>query len=121
MNLNPIPSATTAASVPESKPAAASANRAGAPVAPDAASAPRPPAAKPVNPDELKESIDAINRFLKVNSEVQFSIDDSSGQSVIKVVDTETKKILRQFPSQQALEIGKDFKGLKGLLIRGVA
>jgi flagellar protein FlaG len=52
---------------------------------------------------------------------VQFSIDDSSGASVIKVVDTETKKILRQFPSQQALDISKDLQSKTGLLLKGEA
>jgi flagellar protein FlaG len=70
-----------------------------------------------VHPGDLKNSVDAINRFLKPNSEVHFSIDDSSGRSVITVIDTESKKVLRQFPTQQALEIGKDLRGLKGLLV----
>ncbi|MBV7534637.1 flagellar protein FlaG [Duganella sp. sic0402] len=65
---------------------------------------------------ELKKSVDAINRFLENNSEVHFSIDDDSGRSVVKVIDTETKKVLRQFPSEQSLEIGKNLT-TKGLLI----
>ncbi len=73
--------------------------------------------ATPVNPQDLKNSVEAINRYLKVNSEVQFSIDETSGKSVIKVVDTESKKVLRQFPSEQALEFGKNLKALKGLLV----
>ena len=66
---------------------------------------------------ELKNSVDAINRFLQDNSEVRFSIDEDSGISVVKVIDTETKKVLRQFPSEQSLEIGKNLSSLKGLLI----
>ncbi|MES2740875.1 MAG: flagellar protein FlaG [Pseudomonadota bacterium] len=77
--------------------------------------------APPVDPAALKYSVEAINKFLKVNSEVQFSIDDASGKSVIKVVDTESKEILRQFPSEQALEIGKDLGKLKGFLINSQA
>ena len=82
-----------------------------------------PASAAPVTLDknQLKNSVDAINRYLKDNSEVQFSIDDSSGASVIKVVDTETKKVLRQFPSQQALDIGKDLQSKTGLLLKGEA
>ena len=71
----------------------------------------------PVNPDQLKQSVDQINKFLKSNSEVLFSIDEASGFSVVKVVDTETNKVLRQFPSEQALEIGKNLKSFKGLLV----
>ncbi|MFS2002378.1 flagellar protein FlaG [Duganella sp. CT11-25] len=70
---------------------------------------------------ELRNSVDAINRFLEDNSEVHFSIDEDSGMSVVKVIDTETKKVLRQFPSEQSLEIGKNLSSLKGLLIDSTA
>ncbi|MGV7211407.1 flagellar protein FlaG [Oxalobacteraceae bacterium A2-2] len=82
--------------------------------------------AQDVNKTDLKNSVDAINKFLKVNSQVQFSIDDDTGGTVVKVVDTETKQVLRQFPSEQALEISKDLQkqeasAMKGLLIKGEA
>lgn len=66
---------------------------------------------------DIKNSVDAINRFLQDTSEVRFSIDDDSGRSIVKVVDTETKKVLQQFPSEQSLEIGKNLGNLKGMLI----
>lgn len=90
-------------------------------VAPAEADPAAPVAAPSLDKNQLKNSVDAINRYLKDNSEVQFSIDDSSGASVIKVVDTETKKILRQFPSQQALDISKDLQSKTGLLLKGQA
>ncbi|TFW27106.1 flagellar protein FlaG [Duganella callida] len=65
---------------------------------------------------ELKQSVDAINRFLEDNNSVRFSIDEDSGLSVIKVIDTETDKVLQQFPSEQSLEIGKRLTK-QGLLI----
>src|SRR5689334_10295976 len=66
---------------------------------------------------KLKNSVDAINRFLENNSEVHFNIDEESCVSVVKVIDTETKKVWRQFPSEQSLGIGKNLTSLKGLLI----
>ncbi|RFP08501.1 flagellar biosynthesis protein FlaG [Duganella sp. BJB488] len=113
MNPTPISSTTAQPRVNEVKPAG---------TAPVAAPAIAAVANKPAVIDkvQLKNSVDAINRFLKVNSEVQFSIDDSSGQSVIKVVDTETHKVLRQFPSEQTLEIGKDLETKKGLLLKEI-
>jgi flagellar protein FlaG len=77
-------------------------------------------AAKAPSKTELKNSVDAINRFLENNSEVHFSIDEDSGVSVVKVIDTQTKEVLRQFPSEQSLEIGKNLK-TKGLLINSEA
>ena len=74
-------------------------------------------AAKIPSKSELKKSVDAINRFLENNSEVEFSIDDHSGLSVVKVIDTQTKQVLRQLPSVESLEIAKNLNSMKGLLI----
>lgn len=99
----------TAAPAPVSAPAS---GRGAATDLPQAATPPRAP-----TKTELKNSVDAINRFLQDNSEVHFSIDEDSGLSVVKVIDTETKKVLRQLPSEQSLEIGKNLGSLKGMLI----
>jgi len=85
-------------------------------VAPKDSAQPRAP-----SKTELKNSVDAINHFLKDNSEVHFSIDEDSGLSVVKVIDNETKKVLQQFPSEQSLQIGKKLDSLKGLLINSEA
>lgn len=79
------------------------------------------PALKTPSKSELKKSVDAINRFLENNSEVEFSIDDHSGLSVVKVIDTETKQVLRQLPSEESLEIAKNLNSMKGLLINSKA
>ncbi|WP_373987080.1 flagellar protein FlaG [Duganella sp. BuS-21] len=108
-----LPPATAAPAGPAAVPAAASAPAVAAdPAKPKDATTPRAP-----TKEEIKNSVDAINRFLQDNSEVRFSIDEDSGRSVVKVVDTETKKVLRQFPSEQSLEIGKNLGNLKGMLI----
>ena len=88
---------------------------------PVAASKEQVAATKVPTKSEVKDSVDAINRFLEDNSEVRFSIDDDSGRSIVKVIDTETKKVLRQFPSEQSLEIGKNLSSLKGMLIDSTA
>jgi flagellar protein FlaG len=75
------------------------------------------PAARIPSKSELKKSVEAINRFLENNSEVEFSIDEHSGLSVVKVIDTETKQVLRQLPSVESLEIAKNLNSRKGLLI----
>jgi flagellar protein FlaG len=74
-------------------------------------------AARIPSKSELKKSVDAINRFLENNSQVEFSIDDHSGLSVVKVIDTQTKQVLRQLPSETSLEIAKNLSSMKGLLI----
>ncbi|MTV36185.1 flagellar protein FlaG [Duganella radicis] len=112
--LDLLPAATAPVSVPASG-KTVDAGTAQAIVAGKDATAARVP-----SKTELRNSVDAINRFLENTSEVHFSIDEDSGISVVKVIDTETKKVLQQFPSEQSLEIGKNLS-TKGLLINSEA
>lgn len=67
----------------------------------------------------LQSSIDALNEFIKPqNTSLEFSIDDESGTVVVKVTDKETKEVIKQFPSEEALELAKALDKLKGLLVQ---
>jgi len=78
-----------------------------------------PTKADAVDAAELKRSVDAINKFLKpVTSNIEFSIDQDSGRTLVKVVDTETNTVIRQTPSVEVLAIAKELDKLQGLLIR---
>lgn len=49
---------------------------------------------------------------------IEFSIDDDTDRIVVKVVDTETQKVLRQIPNDEVLAITKSLDKLRGLVIR---
>lgn len=68
---------------------------------------------------KLQDSVEALNEFIKPqNTTLQFSIDDESGTVVVKVTDKETKEVIKQFPSEEALELAKALDKLKGLLVQ---
>jgi len=72
-----------------------------------------------VDAAELKHALDAINKFLKpVASNIEFSIDQDSGRTLVKIVDTETNTVIRQTPSKEVLAIARELDKLQGLLIR---
>ncbi len=82
--------------------------------------------AAPVKASEERAKLDAavetINQFLKpIASSVQFSVDEESGRTLVKVVDTDTNNVLRQFPSKQALAISSELGKLQGLLLQDKA
>ncbi len=52
---------------------------------------------------------------------VEFAIDDQSERMVVKVVDTATKKVLRQIPNEEVLAMSKTLDKLQGLVIRQTA
>ena len=68
---------------------------------------------------QLDHAVDTINRFLKpVASSIQFSVDEESGRTLVKVIDTDTNTVLRQFPSKETLAMSSELSKLQGLLMR---
>jgi flagellar protein FlaG len=96
------------------------------PVATDAAQAQSAPVEMPGNtaqaatPDaeQVKQAVQHINNVVKsMNSGLKFSVDDATGIRVVQVVDTQTKDVIRQIPTQEVLDIAKALDKLQGLII----
>lgn len=49
---------------------------------------------------------------------IQFAIDDETDRLVVRVVDAETKEVLRQIPNQEVLAFSKTLGRLQGLVVR---
>ncbi len=93
---------------------------AAAPPQASSAAAPAAPVAKPVgpvDPETLTLAIKNINSALKDKTPgLEFSIDDDSQRTVVRIVDRDTQQVIRQLPSEEALEIAKAIDTLTGLL-----
>lgn len=75
-----------------------------------------------VNPSSLKQATEKLNQAMKMMaSNLQFTVDEETGINIVKVVDTDTKEVIRQFPSEEVLAIAKAFDQLQGLLVRDKA
>ncbi len=71
---------------------------------------------------EVKQAVEKIAEFVSSRqSELSFSIDDTSGSQIVKITDSQTKQIIRQFPSEEAVAIARALDKLQGLLIRDKA
>ena len=72
------------------------------------------------NLSELTSAVRNINKALQERSQdLEFTVDSDNDRTIVKVVDQNTKEILRQIPSEEALEISKAIdQALQGLLIR---
>lgn len=67
---------------------------------------------------QVEEAAKAVNDFLKpINNALEFQLDDDTGKTVVRVIDTATKDVIRQFPSEEMLSIAKAIDKMKGLLI----
>lgn len=67
----------------------------------------------------LEEATAKVQQFLEAKtSSLNFSIDEQSGIRVVKVIDNETKDVIRQIPSEEMLSIARALESLQGLLVR---
>ena len=96
-------------------------------ISPQAPTAPRAPAAPVAKaqkadspaPHEVERALKTLNDYTAmVAQDVSFTMDEESGKTIVKVVDTATQEVLRQFPSDEALSIARSIDKMQGLLIR---
>lgn len=88
-------------------------------VAPDGAVQTTKPA---VEEQQLTQALKSINDVLQVRSPgLEFSVDSDSKRNIVKVVDKNTQEVIRQMPTQEALEIAKALDRLQSMLIRETA
>lgn len=78
------------------------------------------PKAEPqhVSAEELKSAVAAINQVMQqTNLGLQFSVDTDTQQTVVRMVDTSTGEMIRQFPSEATLAISRGIEQFQqGLL-----
>jgi flagellar protein FlaG len=81
------------------------------------------PAAGPAaSREDLNAAVKKLNESMPPSAQsLQFSIDEDSKDIVVKVIDQSTKEVVRQIPTEEALEIAKSLDKMRGLLIRQTA
>ena len=63
---------------------------------------------------ELSAAIETVARFIEPQiRNVNFTQDDSTGQRVIQVFDAESDELIKQFPSDEILELAERIRGLQ--------
>lgn len=74
------------------------------------------PATEPKR-DELEQAVTDIREFVQASQrQLDFSIDDSSGRVVVKVIATESGEVIRQIPSETALKLAQSLSQAGSLL-----
>jgi flagellar protein FlaG len=71
---------------------------------------------------ELGNAVADLNKVAQANAQgVRFSVDEDSGRTVVKVVDTQTDTVLRQIPSVEALKLWRSIEQMQGVMLRDKA
>ncbi|GLQ01075.1 hypothetical protein GCM10007891_29280 [Methylophaga thalassica] len=68
--------------------------------------------------EALRDKVAQLNDYMQnMNRNLQFSVDDTSGDTVIKVIDSETEEVVRQIPSEEILEARHAIEKYRGILL----
>ena len=72
--------------------------------------------------EPLENVVSDLNKLAReLHRELQFSVDNDSGDTIIKVVDRETQEVLRQIPSEEIMQLRKRLEETAGLIFHSSA
>lgn len=58
--------------------------------------------------ENLEQAVSRLNDYVQSSKrELQFSMDESTGRSVITVIDSTTSEVIRQLPDEVALDLAR--------------
>lgn len=76
----------------------------------------------PESEEQVKQAVQKIqNNVDNLAHNLRFSIDEDTGKTIIKVMDVHTEEVIRQIPSEEAVEIARTLDKVQGLLFNGKA
>jgi len=77
---------------------------------------------KPESAEEIKQAVQEIHEAADIQGHsLRFSIDEETGKAIIKVLDAHTDEVIRQFPTEEAIEIARTLDKMQGLLLNDKA
>jgi len=66
----------------------------------------------------VEAAVAAVKDRIRTNaSNLEFRIDDESGETVVRVKDAETNEVIRQYPSEEMLVIARNLARLEHVLV----
>jgi flagellar protein FlaG len=67
----------------------------------------------------VDEAAQRLNRFVaSVRPEINFTVDETSGVRVVRVVDSSTQEVIRQIPSEEVIRMAQVLDKLQGLFVK---
>ena len=74
------------------------------------------------SPQRVHEVVSSVRTHIQnLQRTLEFSIDEESGRTVIRVLDRESRELIRQIPAEELLVIAKRLEAATGILIRDKA
>ena len=72
--------------------------------------------------EQVESAVSTIQEFVQsVRRNINFSVEDASGRVVVKVTDSSSGDIIRQIPSEEALQLAESLEEVRSLLFKAEA
>lgn len=72
--------------------------------------------------EKIEGAVATIQDFVQsVQRSINFALDDSSGRVVVKVTDSGSGDVIRQIPSEEALQMAENLSEVRSLLFKAEA
>jgi flagellar protein FlaG len=67
---------------------------------------------------EISAAVTALNQYMQSsNREIEFRLDESTGDTVVRITNQSTGELIRQIPSKVALQLAQDIHSDHGVLL----
>jgi flagellar protein FlaG len=74
------------------------------------------------SPERVREAASRIQSYLSAsNRELQISVDQGSGRTVVRVVNPDTQEVIRQIPTEEVLKLAASLSASGGGIISDLA
>ncbi|MCG5524768.1 flagellar protein FlaG [Ectothiorhodospira haloalkaliphila] len=68
---------------------------------------------------QVEDAVQRINEFVQVvQRDLQFTVDDSTGRTVVKVFDSQSEELIRQLPPDELLAVAEYMDEVRGMLVK---
>lgn len=76
-------------------------------------------ASESIDRGELDSAVASMQNYAQsIKRNLDFHLDESSGRVVVQVVASDSGEVIRQIPSEEALELAANLDGMRSLLLR---
>lgn len=67
---------------------------------------------------DLQAKVAQLNEHMQnINRQLQFKVDDQSGDTVVTVINSDTEEVVRQIPSEEVLAVRSGIEKYRGMLL----
>ena len=72
---------------------------------------------QPVTNEQIKKAVEKLNKSMMSHSEAVFGIHEATNRVTIKIIDKDTKKVIKELPPEKTLDMIAKVWELAGILV----